>query len=165
LFTHGVSLAHCPQTAPALAWDQIWSCQLRFLGSIYSYDSTYDQPVALALLAGSYISTNIGSGYPSSTEIDYAPGTLTITSGGALTLGSDTAGCAASGTIAQHNTPRGPVGVFDISLTFSGATCPLGNGTTGAGIAYLTDSGAFLEAIGYTASNTSAFVFRAHRAP
>jgi hypothetical protein len=130
----------------------------------YSYDATYDQPVALASLAGSYISTNIGSGYPFSTEENYAPGTLTITSGGTLTLNSDTAGCAASGTIAQHNTPHGPVGVFDISLTFSGATCPLGDGTTGIGIAYLTDSGAFLEAIGYTASSTSAFAFRAHRA-
>jgi len=127
-----------------------------------SYDASYDQPVTVASLAGNYISTHIGSGYPYLTND--APGTVTITAGGTLTLGGDVAGCAASGTIAQHQTPRGPVGVFDIKLTFSGATCPLGNGTAGTGIAYLTDAGAFLEAIGFTADSTKAFAFRSHRA-
>jgi hypothetical protein len=129
----------------------------------FNYDPTYNQPVALASLAGDYVSTNTGSGYPFSDN--YAPGTVTITADGALTLSTDTAGCAANGTIAHHITSHGPIGVFDLNLTFSGATCPLGNGIAGTGVAYLTDGGAFIEGIGLTSGNTNEyFAFRAHRA-
>jgi hypothetical protein len=136
-------------------------------GEPMTYDPSYDQPIALTTLAGNYVSTHLGPGYPhDSIGYAYAAGTVTITSGGVLTM-TDAAGCAASGTIAQHQTSRGPVGVFDIRVTFSGATCPLGNGTVGTGIAYQSQGqgGTFLEAIGVTGNNAAAFAFRAHRAP
>jgi len=164
-------------TGADINWNPSYSENYNFSGTVsaqntltqdgslwdYSYDAnaSYDQQVTLASLAGQYSSTNTGSGY-SSYPNPYVPGAFIITATGVLTLASDPVGCAASGTIAQHQTLHGPVGVFDIKLTFSGATCPLGDGTTGTGIAYLTGNDDFLEVIGFT-SNKGAFTFRGLR--
>jgi len=55
-------------------------------------------------------------------------------SGSTLTLPADANGCSATGTLTQNTTLLNVI-VFNVSLTFSGYGCALGNGTTVQGIA------------------------------
>lgn len=112
-----------------------------------NYSANYDQPATLAALAGTYSGQGVATGaLPQSTPI-------TISPSGILNMPSSL-GCAASGTV----TPRpGGKNVFNLSITFSGASCALGNGATASGVGYY-EGGKFL-AMGLLPSKAAGFIF------
>ncbi len=90
-----------------------------------TYDSDYDTAPSLAALAGSYS----GSGVSGNSSVQSI--TVTISPAGAVsTPGS--MGCSAAGTVAPR--PSGK-NIFNVSMTFTGSSCALGNGTQTNGIA------------------------------
>lgn len=91
-----------------------------------TYSTAYDQPASLAALAGTY------SGYVA-TKSASARDTVTVSSTGAIRSGSS-ATCLSSGTASPRASGKN---VFNVSVTFSGSFCLLGNGTTVTGVAYL----------------------------
>lgn len=91
-----------------------------------TYDSAYDQPASAATLAGAY------SGWGVSGNAPVQSANVTISSSGAITVPASN-GCSASGTA----TPRASgKNVFDVTVTFTGTNCALGNGTVTRGVAY-----------------------------
>jgi len=95
-------------------------------GANFIYMSTYDQPASLDSLAGSY------TGKAATMAVGYAyQKTGVVISGSDLSMPEDASGCSAQGTVKPH----GSVNMFDLSITFKGASCWLGDGTTAKGIA------------------------------
>lgn len=93
-----------------------------------TYRSIYDQSTSLTSLAGSYP----GYGVSGSSTTQYLP--VTISPSGIVSAGSQALGCIASGSV----TPRASgKNIYDLSVTFTGVNCALGNGTTTTGVAVL----------------------------
>lgn len=112
-----------------------------------NYSAQYDQPATLAAVAGTY------SG-PAVVSVDGGlVANVTISAGGAITMPADAYGCSATGTIAPH----GSVGLYDVSVTFHGAACSLGNGGTATGIAVL--KGRQLQSLAVTSSGLTGFFY------
>jgi hypothetical protein len=84
------------------------------------YESDYDQPVSLAVVAGTY--TGVAA-----TAIEFNPATVTVTPAGALTGGAPP--CNYTGTVA----PRGSTSYLNVTITFGGQGCSLA-GTSASGI-------------------------------
>jgi hypothetical protein len=119
---------------------------------------SYVQAASLASIAGVYSGYSVISG----SDSRYNLNSITI-SGSTLTLPADANGCSASGTLTPHQTqaPNGLVAVFDTTLTFSGAGCPLGNGTTIQGITYQTqfaDAANAIQILAVTPDNQTGFM-------
>lgn len=112
-----------------------------------NYAATYDQPASLSALAGTYTGHGVATGAP----VQAMP--VTITSSGTITM-PPSLGCAASGTVAPR---AGGKNVFNLSVTFNGASCVLGNGATVFGVAYY-ESGKLL-AMGLLPSKVAGFIF------
>lgn len=91
-----------------------------------SYDPTYDQPASLAALAGTFSGIGVSGASPVQST------SVTISPSGAITVPASL-GCSASGAA----TPR-PSGknIFNVTVTFSGSSCALGNGATTTGVIY-----------------------------
>ena len=91
-----------------------------------AYDPTYGTPASLAAAAGTFV----GGGVSETTSNQVV--TVTLNSSGFVSATAGN-GCTASGLA----TPR-PSGknVLNVTMTFSGITCGLGNGTVTTGIAY-----------------------------
>lgn len=91
-----------------------------------SYDPAYDQPASLAALAGTFSGIGVSGTSPAQST------SVTISPAGAITVPASL-GCSASGAA----TPR-PSGknIFNVTVTFSGSTCALGNGATTTGVVY-----------------------------
>jgi hypothetical protein len=87
------------------------------------YESIYEIPASLKAVAGSYKVTGI-SAKGSATD---AP--MTITAAGLVTVEGTT--CSASGNVAPRASGKN---VYNISMTFIGTNCALGNGGTASGI-------------------------------
>lgn len=123
--------------------------------------SNYVQAASLSSIAGIYsgYATVSGGNFRSR----YNLSGITI-SGSTLTLSTDANGCSASGTLTPHPKMQAPNGlaiVFDTSLTFSGASCMLGNGTTVQGITYqtqFTDATSAIQILTVTQDNTIGFM-------
>ena len=99
------------------------------------YEAAYDQPATLASIAGTFA----GSGVSATTSAQSI--SLTISPTGALTI-PGTAGCSAAGTVAPRASGKN---VFNLSITFTGANCAIGNGVTTTGIAvYNTTTGSLI---------------------
>lgn len=112
-----------------------------------NYSTLYDQPASLPALAGTF------SGY-GLTGHTYAPSiSVNIDASGQVTM-PPSDGCSGSGTVAPRASGKN---IFNLTITFSGATCSLGNGATVQGIV-VYDSG-----IGYAmalnAAKTDGFIF------
>lgn len=91
-----------------------------------TYQSTYDRPASLSELAGTY--SFIGR----SARASLLPATVAINANGAFSLIQS--GCTSNGSFSPR--PSGK-NIFDVSVSFSGPTCALGNGSSAKGIAYL----------------------------
>ena len=93
------------------------------------YESSYEIPASLTAAAGNYSVTGI-SANGSATDVP-----MTITVGGLVTVVG--VNCSASGKIAPRASGKN---VYDISMTFNGNSCALGNGGTASGIFILNKS-------------------------
>ncbi len=93
------------------------------------YESSYEIPASLTAAAGNYSVTGI-SANGSATAVP-----MTITVGGLVTVVG--VNCSASGKIAPRASGKN---VYDISMTFNGNSCALGNGGTASGIFILDKS-------------------------
>jgi len=92
----------------------------------YAYNAAYQGRASLSALAGTYMGPGVSA---AATEQ-----TLTVTAWptGAITVPA-TQGCSAAGSATPR---RSGQNVFDVALTFTGTTCPLGNGAYVSGIGY-----------------------------
>lgn len=97
-----------------------------------TYRSNYEVPASLQAAAGSYA----GQGVSTNTRVQLMK--VDISSSGAVYASS--LGCTMSGTL---NPRAGGKNILDLSVTFTGASCGLGNGVTVKGAAYY-DSGTIL---------------------
>jgi len=90
------------------------------------YDTAYDQPASLAAVTGTFS----GVGVSGTSPVQAA--SVAISPSGAITVPASL-GCSAAGTA----TPR-PSGknIFNVTVTFTGSTCALGNGASTSGVAY-----------------------------
>ncbi|QJY31665.1 hypothetical protein HND92_00855 [Diaphorobacter sp. JS3050] len=112
-----------------------------------TYSTFYDQPTSLSALAGTYRGYGVGTGAP----VQWLA--VTISASGAVSYPT-TLGCSASGSV----TPRASgKNIFDLRITFSGASCTLGNGATVSGVGYY-ESGKLI-AMGLLPSQTAGFIF------
>ncbi|MGB7422117.1 MAG: hypothetical protein WA917_09610 [Comamonas sp.] len=113
-----------------------------------NYRPFYDQPASLTELAGTFsgqVATGSGSGY----------GLITISSSGAISIPEDR-GCKSSGTVKPRASGKN---VFDLSVTFSGSTCVLGNGTTVRGIAVYDNVGRSLLGLALNGAKSDGFIY------
>ncbi|MEY8876735.1 MAG: hypothetical protein AB9M60_09535 [Leptothrix sp. (in: b-proteobacteria)] len=91
-----------------------------------TYVTAYDQPATLSAIAGSFSGTAVVGGAGSQTA------SVSIGANGAITVPSS-GGCTTTGSI----TPRASgKNIYNVSLSFSGTGCVLGNGASTTGIAY-----------------------------
>jgi hypothetical protein len=91
-----------------------------------SYNNTYNTPANLANAAGSYV----GWGVTKSTLAQTVR--FTVTSSGAISASEP--GCSVSGTLSTRASGKN---VYNVSTTFTGNQCALGNGVTTTGVATL----------------------------
>lgn len=97
-----------------------------FVQLIGTYKRSYLDRASLAEIAGTYT----GSAVTGTSPVQSISATISID--GAVTV-APSLGCSATGSASPRPSRRN---VFDVSITFAGASCALGNGATAAGIAY-----------------------------
>lgn len=115
-----------------------------------SYNTAYDAPASLANITGSFTGWGLTKSTSASSVI------VTINSAGAVS--ANIPNCTVSGTV----TPRASgKGVFNVSTTFVGSGCAVGNGVSTTGIAVLdTSSGTNrLIALTLNSGKTDGFIF------
>lgn len=120
-------------------------------GSSFSgtYQSDYDVVPSLATVAGTFT----GTGVSATTAPQSA--SVTISSTGVITVPASL-GCSASGTASPR--PSGK-NIFDVSVTFSGSSCALGNGGTATGIAYYDTVDRSLTVMALNSGKTDGFIY------
>ena len=120
-------------------------------GSTFSgaYKTAYDQPASLAALAGTFSGVGVSGTSPVQTV------SVTISPSGSITVPSSL-GCSAAGT----STPR-PSGknIFDLTMTFTGSNCALGNGAATTGIAYYDAITRRVTVMAMNATKSDGFIY------
>jgi hypothetical protein len=114
-----------------------------------SYNAAYDQPASLAALAGTF------SGWGVSGTSAVQGISATISSAGAITVPTSL-GCAATGTAKPRASGKN---VFDVTVTFVGASCALGNGTSTQGIAYYDTASREVLVMSMNSAKSDGFIF------
>lgn len=114
-----------------------------------TYSDKYDQPASLATLAGSFSGWGVtGRTYPAGISIS-------IAADGKITA-PEAEGCGGVGSA----TPRASgKNVFDILVTFQGAACALGNGTTVRGVAFYDTDTETVQALALNGAKDDGFIF------
>jgi hypothetical protein len=114
-----------------------------------AYDADYDAVPSLAALAGTFNETGL-SGF---SNVQSAP--VTISPTGTVSVASSL-GCSASGTAV----PRpGGKNIFNVSVTFNGSNCALGNGATTTGVAYYDVLTRQLLVMALNSGKTDGFIY------
>ena len=120
-------------------------------GSTFSgiYRTAYDQPASLAAVAGTYSGTGVSGTSPVQTV------SVAISSSGSITVPASL-GCSAAGTA----TPR-PSGknIFDVTVTFTGSSCALGNGASTTGVAYYDATTRRVLVMAMNAAKSDGFIY------
>jgi hypothetical protein len=116
-----------------------------------SYDPRYDQPASLAAVAGTFS----GAGVTGTTAPQAV--TISVSSTGQVTLPS-TQGCGGSGTVQPRASGKN---VYDVTITFQGSTCALGNGVTVRGIAVYDSAQRNLWALALNGAKNDGFIYSA----
>ena len=117
-----------------------------------TYESFYDTPASLSTLAGSYTISGVSKAGSAQDE------PMTISSSGVITIpGVPT--CSATGVVQPRSSGKN---VFNLSMTFSGVDCALGDGGTASGILVYDDGEAI--ALALTADKQDGFIAAASRA-
>lgn len=116
-----------------------------------SYDARYDQPASLAAIAGTYSGTGVtGWTWPHAV-------TINVSSTGQITAPSSE-GCGGSGSVLPRRSGKN---VYDVTITFQGSACALGNGTTVRGIAVYDAGSRGLWAVALNSVKTDGFIYSA----
>ena len=121
------------------------------LGSSFTgaYAMEYDTPAALANVAGSYSGVGI-----TATTAPYAT-SVSVSSSGSLT--ATTPLCSGSGTLQPR--PSGK-GVFNVTITFTGANCPLTAAGTTSGVAVYDAPSRTLVSMGLNPARSNGFFWQ-----
>lgn len=114
-----------------------------------TYNPVYDQPASLAALAGSFSGQGVSGTSPVQTV------SVTISSSGAISVPASL-GCAATGTAAPR--PSGK-NIFDVTVTFMGSTCALGDGASATGVAYYDATTRRVLVMGMNAAKSDGFIY------
>ncbi len=120
------------------------------------YENSYDSPATLAAAEGSYVVYGVSA----AGSADGAP--MTISSNGAVTV-AGMGDCTASGSVVPRASGKN---VYNISVTFSGTQCALGNGGTASGIFILDTSVTpnYAVSLALTADKRDGFIAMAQKA-
>jgi hypothetical protein len=120
-------------------------------GSTFSgaYKAAYDQPASLAAVAGTFS----GAGVSGSSSVQ--PISVTVSSSGAITVPSSL-GCSATGTTTLR--PSGK-NILDVTVTFKGSTCALGDGVSTTGIAYYDATNGHMLVMAMNAAKSDGFIY------
>lgn len=114
-----------------------------------TYISAYDEPASLAAAAGTYVGNGIATGSnPQAIAVSLSPT-------GAFTT-SSSLGCSALG---QANPRTSGKNIFNITVTFSGTNCALGNGAVVTGIAYFDSISKRLLVAALNPAKTGGFIY------
>lgn len=113
------------------------------------YEAEYDQPALLSNIAGTYA----GEGVSGLSTVQSVP--VTIAADGSLSTPVDPE-CTASGAVTPRRSGKN---VFNVSVTFSGTNCALGNGTTTTGVAYYDTVDQSLLVLALNAAKTDGFIY------
>lgn len=114
-----------------------------------TYGTAYDQPASLAAVAGSFS----GVGVSGSSPVQGV--SVTISPTGAITVPASL-GCSASGSAVPRSSGKN---IFNVSVTFSGSTCALGNGATATGVAYYDAATQDLLVLALNSAKTDGFIY------
>ena len=120
-------------------------------GGVFSgtYDTEYDRPAVLSSVTGSFT----GQGVSGNSAVQSIP--LSIAADGTVTaLG--TQGCSAAGSLVPR--PSGK-NIFNVSVTFTGTNCALGNGTVTTGVGYYDMDTKRLLVLALNAAKTDGFIY------
>lgn len=120
-------------------------------GSTFSgaYKTAYDQPTTLTALAGTFSGTGVSGGSPVQSI------SVTVSSSGAITVPSSL-GCSATGTAAMR--PSGK-NILDVTVTFKGSTCALGDGVSTTGIAYYDATSRRMLVMAMNSAKSDGFIY------
>lgn len=113
-----------------------------------TYRPAYLERASLAEIAGTYK----GSAVTGTSPVQSI--TATIAADGAVTV-APSLGCSASGAVQPRASRRN---VFDVSITFAGTSCALGNGATAIGIAYYDRETRRAIVMGLNAAKSDGFI-------
>lgn len=114
-----------------------------------SYEIEYDQPALLSNIAGSYS----GEGLSGFSTVQSVP--ITIAADGSISTPVDP-NCTASGSVTPRSSGKN---VFNVSVTFTGTNCALGNGTTTTGVAYYDTVDQSLLVLALNAAKSDGFIY------
>lgn len=124
-------------------------------GSTFSgaYKAAYEQPASLAAVAGTFVGTGVSGASPVQTV------SVTISPSGSITV-PGTLGCSAAGTA----TPRASgKNIFDVTMTFTGTACALGNGASTTGITYYDATTGQILVMAMNAAKSDGFIYVGQR--
>lgn len=113
-----------------------------------TYQPAYLDRAVLAEIAGTYAATAVTGTSPVQSI------RATISADGAVTV-PPSLGCSASGFVRPRASRRN---VFDVVVTFSGASCALGNGATVTGVAYYDRATRRAIVMGLNAAQSDGFI-------
>jgi hypothetical protein len=113
-----------------------------------TYKPAYLERAFLAEIAGTYAATAV-TGTSAVQNI-----TATISIDGTLVV-APSLGCSAAGSVIPRASRRN---VFDVSITFSGASCALGNGATATGVAFYDRDTRRAIVVGLNAAQSDGFI-------
>ena len=119
---------------------------VKFTGT---YGVLYEQPAVVSELLGTYSGTGIGN------QVREPLVSVSISTGGLVSIPSYP-GCSVRGTVVPRASGRN---VFDLPLTFSGATCPVGDGVVVQHVVLYNDTTQAIVIMGQSASKAETFVY------
>jgi len=114
-----------------------------------TYDTRYDQPASLSALAGTFS----GQGVSGSSSVQAA--SVTISTSGAITVPASL-GCSATGTATPRPSNKN---IFNVTVTFTGTNCALGNGTATSGVAYYDTASRQVLVMAMNAAKSDGFIY------
>lgn len=152
----GQNLSMASHSVAAITYSGTFAPQTRIqvttsAGSSFSgaYQTIYSQPASLAAASGRFL----GAGVSVSSSVQLAQ--VSLSPSGAISVQA-VQGCAATGTATPS--PSGKI-IFDVTLTFTGSACALGNGATAQGIAYYDASTQRLLVITLNDAQSDGFIY------
>jgi hypothetical protein len=114
-----------------------------------TYSTAYDQPASLAALQGTFV----GQGVSGNSTAQ--PTQVSISASGAITTPASSA-CNAAGSVAPRASGKN---IFDLSVTFTGPNCALGNGTVTNGIGYYDITSRKLSVLALNPAKSDGFIY------
>ncbi|MBD9391598.1 MULTISPECIES: hypothetical protein [unclassified Acidovorax] len=114
-----------------------------------TYGVLYEQPAVVSELLGNFTGTGIGN------QVREPLISVAITTGGLVSIPSYP-GCSVRGTVVPRASGRN---VFDLPLTFSGTSCPVGDGVVIQNVVLYNDTTQAIVIMGQSASKAQTFFY------